>query len=87
MSKRYRVKPAAIKSLDDLRLQKARIRLEIMKQEENIQSDYRRIRDALTFRNIAANLVEDISVQSAIVSRVFSFGKALFAKRKKKKKE
>ncbi len=87
MSNRYTTKPSRIKSLEDLQLEKSKVRMEILKKEEHIRSDYRHILDALTFRNIVSNLADDITVQSAVISKAFTFGKSLFARRKKKKKE
>jgi hypothetical protein len=84
-NKRYRVNPEKIGSLQALELEKARLKLEIMKSEENIRSDYHRIADAFTLRNLAAGLIEDIAVTSNVFSKAVSVGKSFFAKRKKKK--
>ncbi len=85
MSKRYVTSPGRIKSLADLNLEKSKVRMEIMKKEEHIRSDFKHIIDALTFRNIVSNLAEDISVQSAVLAKAFSIGKSLFSGKKKKK--
>jgi hypothetical protein len=69
-SKRYLVKTENIHSLKDLELEKQRLRLEILKTETAIQSNYRNITQALTFKNIA---------------KAVSFGKLFLEKRKKKK--
>lgn len=87
MSNRHTTKHTRIKSLQDLQLEKAKVRMEIMKKEEHIRSDYRHIIEALTFKNILSSLVEDISVQSTVISKAFAIGKSLFSKRKGKKKE
>ena len=84
-SKRYMVKPEKINSLQDIEMEKQRLRLEIMKKEENIHSDYRHILEALSFRNLASTMINDISATSSALSKVFSFGKSIMAKRKKKK--
>jgi hypothetical protein len=84
-SKRYKVQPGKIHSLEDLSLEKKRLRFEIMKTEENIHSGYRHILEALTFKNIATSVIQDFSSTSTVVSKLFSFGKSVMAKRKKKK--
>ena len=87
MNNRFTVKASKIRSLEDLRLGKTKVRNEILKKEGDIRSDYKNILDLLTFRNIVSNLADSITVQSAVVSQVLSFGKALFARKKKKRKE
>jgi hypothetical protein len=79
------VKPEKIHSLDDLRLEKLRLRLEIMKTEESIHSGYRDILQALTFKNIATTVINDVSASSSMLTKAFAFGRAVMAKRKKKK--
>jgi hypothetical protein len=87
MSKRYIVKASRINSLAELQMEKERVKMEIMRKETEIHSDFRNIVQALTFRNIVSNLADNITVQSAVLSKAITFGKALFSKRKKKKKE
>lgn len=84
-SKRYKVKPGRIHSLVDLSSEKQRLREEILKTEENIHSGYREILQALSFRNIAATVADDLSASTTVLTKAFSFGKALMARRKKKK--
>ena len=79
------VKPDKIHSLDDIRIEKLRLRLEIMKTEENIHSGYRDILEALSFKNLAATAISDLSATSTVLSKAFSFGKAIMSKRKKKR--
>jgi hypothetical protein len=84
-SKRYLVKSEKIHSLNDLQMEKMRLRMEILKTEERIHAGYRDILDALSFKNIASTVMNDVTASSTILARAFSFGKALMAKRKKKK--
>jgi hypothetical protein len=79
------VKPEKIHSLNDLRMEKLRLRMEIMKTEENIHTGYRDIIDALSFKNIASTVINDVTATSSVMSQAFAFGKSLLAKRKKKK--
>ena len=84
-TKRYKVKSGNIHSLKDIELEKHRLRIEILKTEANIQSGYRNILHALTFKNLAATLVSDVTSTSTVMSKVFAFGKSMMEKRKKKK--
>ena len=76
-----------IKSLEDLKLEKARLETDILKKENQIHSDYRQIFDKLTFRNVFRNIKEDIALTTNITSKVISAGKRLFGKKKKKSHE
>lgn len=73
-----------IRSLEDLKLEKARLELDILKKENQIHSDYRQIFDKLTFRNVFRNIKEDIALTTNITSKVISAGKRLFGKKKNK---
>ena len=75
-----------ISSLEDLRLEKARLEMDVLKKENQIQSDYRQILDRLTFRNLIRNIKDDVALTSNVTSKVFSVGKKLFGRKKKKKK-
>jgi len=79
------VRPEKIRSLNDIRMEKLRLKLEIMKTEESISSAYREILQALTFKNIASAVVSDISATSSVVAKAISIGKAVLTGRKKKK--
>jgi hypothetical protein len=79
------VQPGKIHSLNDIRLEKQRLRLEIMKTEENIHSGYLHILQALSFKNLATTMINEISVTSSAMTKAFAFGKSIMARRKKKK--
>jgi hypothetical protein len=79
------VKADKIHSLDDIKMEKLRLRLEIMKTEESIHSGYREILQALTFKNIATTVISDVSASSSVLTKMFAFGKAVMARQKKKK--
>jgi len=85
-SNRYHVKPEKIRSLKDLELERQRLRLEILKTEEHIHRDYRRILDAFTLKNIASSVLGDLAHNATFAGKAFAFGKAIMSKRKKKKK-
>lgn len=82
---RYRVKASRINSLDDLRREKMRLRMEIVRTEEHIHTGYREIIAALTFRNLANHLVQDLTTTSSIVSKTIAIGKVFLTRRKKKR--
>ena len=84
-SKRYIVKADKIHSLEDIRMEKLKLRIEIMKTEENIHSGYRDILQSLSFRNIATTVINDVSASSTMLTKAFAFGKAVMTRRKKKK--
>ena len=84
-SKRYIVEPGKIHSLQDLKMEKQRLKFEILKTEENIHSGYRDIVSAFTIKNLATTMINDISATSSVLNKAFSFGKSIMARRKKKK--
>jgi hypothetical protein len=84
-TKRYKVKSEKIHSLNDLSVEKQRLRFEITKTEENIHAGYREIIQALTLKNLVSTMVNDLSSTSSIVSKAFVIGQTFMAKRKKKK--
>ncbi len=86
-SKHYKVKADRIHSLADIIAEKERLKFEIHLKEEHIHNNYRNILEAFTFRNLATNLITDLSATSNIVSKVLSFGKSYLERRRKKKKE
>ena len=85
MSNRYKVRPEKIHSLQDIEMEKQRLGMEIIKKEENIHTDYRKILEAFSFRNIATTIVNEISSTSSLMSKAIVFGKSIIARRKKKK--
>ena len=76
-----------IRSLDDLRSEKQRLKSELQKTEEDIHSGYRHILDLFSFHNILKTVANDISTSSTVASKAFFIGKKLFEKVKKKKKK
>lgn len=85
MSERYRVKTGRIRSLRDLTLEKQRLRMEILKTEQDIHSSYRNILHTLSIRNLVSLLVGEITASHAGFSKAFSLGVSLFGAKKKKK--
>ena len=76
-----------VRSLDDLRSEKQRLKSELHKAEEGIHSGYHHILDLLSFRNILKTVTDDIVTSSTVASKAFAVGKKLFEKVKKKKKK
>jgi hypothetical protein len=86
MKTKPRHKIRKLRSLHDLELEKARLKLEAVKREEQIKGNYRNLVDALTFKNLWHNLSNEISMTTSAVSTAFSVGKTILGKLKKKKK-
>ena len=75
-----------IHSMNDLRLEKARLQTEVVRTEEKIKGNYRHIRDAFTLRNIFATVTTELQ-GSSILAKVITYGREWLSKRKKKKKK
>ncbi|MEI6683843.1 MAG: hypothetical protein WCO44_14525 [Bacteroidota bacterium] len=84
---RYTIKAERIRSLKDIEVEKHRLRLEIMKKEQDIHNSYRNILQGFSPRNLATSMVNDFTTSSSILSKAFSIGKAFMARRKKKKRD
>ena len=79
------VNPDKIKSMQDLSMEKQRLRIEIMKTETTIHSSYRDIIQAFTFKNLAGTMINDMTTRSTMLANAFAIGKSFLSKRKKKK--
>ncbi|MEI7661377.1 MAG: hypothetical protein WCK34_04235 [Bacteroidota bacterium] len=87
MNNRYKVRSEKIHSLKDISLEKQRLQLEILKKEQDIHNGYRDILQALSFRNLASTVVNEIASSSSVLTKAFSIGKAFLSKRKKKRRD
>jgi vacuolar-type H+-ATPase subunit I/STV1 len=76
-----------VRSLDDLRSEKQRLKSELQKTEEGIHSGYHHIREMLSFHNILKTVTKEIATTSNFASKTFSIGKKILEKVKKKKKK
>jgi hypothetical protein len=76
-----------IKSLEDLKLEKAKLEMEILRTEDQIKGNYREILDALTFRNLFHTITNDFTTTSNVITKVFDVGKSIFRGKKKKRKK
>jgi uncharacterized protein YydD (DUF2326 family) len=76
-----------IRSLHELHSEKLRLEEELRRTEEGINSNYRHILDAFSFRNILKMVTDDIAITTTVFSKAFAKGKKLFGKSKKKKKK
>lgn len=75
-----------IRTVNDLKLEKARLKMEATRKEEQIRHNYRSIVDTLTLRNILQFVAGEITTASTTISTAFSLGKSLFSTFRKKKK-
>jgi hypothetical protein len=87
MKRKYRTHLRKVHTLADLHAEKIRLKTELKETEENISAEYHHIREALSLRNIFSTAIHDIEVTSTLFSKVFSVGKSLLGKVKKKKKK
>ena len=76
-----------IHSMHGLQLEKARVKMELMRSEDNIKTSFRRILSAFSLRNIFSTVTSELTSTSSIISNVFTLGKSWLSKRKKKKKD
>ena len=72
--------------MHELHLEKARLKLELIKSEDKIKANYRHIRSAFSLRNIFSTVTTELTNPSSILMKVFTLGKNWLGKRKKKKK-
>lgn len=82
----YKVRVKNINSLKDLEREKERLQLEIVRREERIRHTYHNLVHLLSFRNLAGALVEELTTTATVAGKLVTFGRDIFAKRKKKKK-
>ena len=83
---RTRQRIRTIRNLNDLKVEKARLRGEALRLEEKINGNYKDIVGAFTLRSLIQRLTNELSMTSTVVSAAFSLGKSLISKFKKKKK-
>ncbi len=83
--KKYRFRQ--IRTMEDLKQEQVRLKFEIRHTEDQIRGNYHRLIEALTFRNILANLTQEFAVTSSLISKAVEAGRTFFARKKKKKKK
>jgi len=76
-----------IHSMHGLQLEKARVKMELVKTEDKIKANYRHILSAFSLRNIFSTVTTELTSTSSILSNVFTLGKNWLSRRKKKKKQ
>jgi DNA-binding PadR family transcriptional regulator len=86
-SDRYRVNPNGIRTLQDIRAEKARLRDAIEHREHMIRRDYRNILEAFTLKNLAGTVLQDLGTNTSLIARAFHAGKKFMEKRKAKKRD
>ena len=73
--------------MNELKLEKVRLRLELVRTEDKISTNYRNIRSAFTLRNIFSTITNEIATPSSFLMKAFTLWKDWLGRRKKKKKE
>jgi hypothetical protein len=86
MKNRTSYKIHKIRSLHDLELEKARLKLESLKVEEQIKGNYRNLIGILSIRGLVQLFTSEISLTKSAVSAAFSVGKTIVEKFRKRKK-
>lgn len=76
-----------VRSFEELKNEKARLRMESLKTKEGIRSDYRRILNEFTFSKIVGTVAEQLASSTSVLSKAFTAGKNLFSKIRHKKKK
>jgi hypothetical protein len=76
-----------IHSMQELQLEKARLKLEILKTEGDIKANYRHILSAFSLRNIFSTVTTELIHPSSLVTSAITLGKNWLSKRKKKRKQ
>ncbi|MCX6243524.1 MAG: hypothetical protein NTU98_02370 [Bacteroidetes bacterium] len=86
-TKRPRSNFRKVRSMNELKLEKARLQMDVVMAEERIKGNYRQIKEAFALRNIITTVVTELSNQTYAISNVISAARSIFKKKKKKKKE
>jgi hypothetical protein len=86
---RDRHKIRTIRNLNDLKIEKIRLKGETLRVEERIHGNYRGIVEAFTLRNMIQRLATELTTTTSVVSSAFTLGKSIIGsfRKKKKKKE
>jgi hypothetical protein len=71
-----------IKTLHDLELEKQRLQFEILKVEERMKFDFRRVYEYFTLRQAFRIVTNDLSLTGKAFSRGFSIVRNLLSRRK-----
>lgn len=74
-----------VHSMHELQLEKARLQIEEVMAKERIKGNFREIKEAFALRNIITTVTTELGSTSSILSKVFSSGKSIFGRKKKKK--
>jgi len=76
-----------IHSMHELQMEKARLKMELVKTEGEIKANYRHILSAFSLRNIFSTVTTELTSSSSVMAKAFTLGKNWLSRRKKKKKE
>lgn len=76
-----------IHSMHELQLEKARLKMELVKTEEKIRSNYRNILSAFSLRNIFSTVTGELSNSGSLLAKAVTLGRNWLGRRKKKRKE
>lgn len=84
--KKYKSRIRKVRSFDELKLAKARLREEVLKTNNEIRSDYRHLLNEFSLGRIVGNIAEQLSTKTSVLSRAFSAGKKIITRIHEKRK-
>lgn len=76
-----------IHSMHELQLEKARLKLELVKTEDKIKGNYHHILSAFSLRNIFSTVTSEIASPSSLLMKSITLFRNWLGKQKKKKKQ
>jgi hypothetical protein len=86
-NKDQRIRIREIHSMHELKLERARLELELVKTEEKIKTNYKNVLHAFSLGNIFSTVTSELSTSSSILAKTVNLGLNWVAMRKKKKKK
>ena len=82
-----RSKIREIHSMHELQLEKARLKMEVVRAEEKIKGNYRNILAAFSLKNIVSTVTTEIVNPASVAGKLFNFGKNWLSRRKKRRQQ
>jgi len=76
-----------VRSFDEIKIEKTRLRMETLETREGIRSGYQRILNEFTFSRIMETIGEQLASRTSVISKAYTAGKNLFSKIRHKKKK
>jgi hypothetical protein len=74
-----------IHSMHELQLEKARLKMEVVRAEEKVKGNYRNIIAAFSLKNIVSTVTTELVNPSSLAAKAFTIGRNWLVKRKKRR--